>query len=239
MRILVIGETCIDEFIYGSCDRLCPEAPVPVFKQLHKTSNIGMAGNVVANIEALGVDNIRKATGVLLPIKTRYIDEKSNQMIMRIDEGDNVAPIDIENINFDGFDAIVVSDYDKGFLSENDLYIISLKNKLTFLDTKKPLGWFAIRYTFIKINEPEYKQARNKDGLENKLIVTLGANGCNYNGKNYPANKVTLNNVSGAGDTFLAGLVVSYLKTKDIDTALNYANEVASIVVSKKGVCTI
>ena len=30
MRILIIGESCIDRFIYGKVNRLSPEAPVPV-----------------------------------------------------------------------------------------------------------------------------------------------------------------------------------------------------------------
>ena len=31
MKILVIGDSCHDVFVYGKCDRICPEAPVPVF----------------------------------------------------------------------------------------------------------------------------------------------------------------------------------------------------------------
>ena len=46
MRILVIGEKCIDEFIYGQCTRLNPEAPTPVFIEKKRIENQGMAGNV-------------------------------------------------------------------------------------------------------------------------------------------------------------------------------------------------
>ena len=41
MKFLVIGETCKDEFCYGKANRLCPEAPVPVFIPDHNTSNLG------------------------------------------------------------------------------------------------------------------------------------------------------------------------------------------------------
>ena len=41
--ILVIGDSCIDKFIYGKCNRLCPEAPVPVFLPSEFTTNPGMA----------------------------------------------------------------------------------------------------------------------------------------------------------------------------------------------------
>ena len=56
MKILVVGDSCTDVFIYGAIERICPEAPVPIFKPTHQTENGGMAKNVVANLEALGCD---------------------------------------------------------------------------------------------------------------------------------------------------------------------------------------
>ena len=46
---LVIGETCIDKFIYCEALRFSPEAPVPVLTQLEVVENPGMSGNVVRN----------------------------------------------------------------------------------------------------------------------------------------------------------------------------------------------
>ena len=43
MKVLVIGDSCEDVFIYGNCDRLAPAAPVPVFVETHRKSNRGMA----------------------------------------------------------------------------------------------------------------------------------------------------------------------------------------------------
>jgi len=40
MKILVIGDSCKDVFIYGKANRLCPEAPVPVFIPQRKTDLI-------------------------------------------------------------------------------------------------------------------------------------------------------------------------------------------------------
>jgi bifunctional ADP-heptose synthase (sugar kinase/adenylyltransferase) len=54
MKILVIGDSCIDIFRYGKVDRLAPEAPIPIIVPEKETSNPGMAGNVVANLKALG-----------------------------------------------------------------------------------------------------------------------------------------------------------------------------------------
>ena len=56
MNILVIGDCCIDLFVYGICNRLAPDAPVPVLKPTGVKKNLGMAGNVLANIKSLGAD---------------------------------------------------------------------------------------------------------------------------------------------------------------------------------------
>lgn len=42
-RILVIGDGCIDRFIYGDSLRLCPDAPVPIFTPTDSVQNGGMA----------------------------------------------------------------------------------------------------------------------------------------------------------------------------------------------------
>ena len=59
MKILVIGDSCTDVFIYGRCERLNPEAPIPVFEPTKTVTNQGMAGNVVANLNKLGVQKGR------------------------------------------------------------------------------------------------------------------------------------------------------------------------------------
>ena len=58
MKILIIGESCRDIFHYGNCDRLCPEAPVPVFNTLEIIENGGMAMNVYSNVLSLGSEAI-------------------------------------------------------------------------------------------------------------------------------------------------------------------------------------
>jgi len=64
----------------------------------------------------------------------------------------------------------------------------------------------------------------------------MGSAGCKYKNTIYPVNKVEIKDLSGAGDTFLAGLVFKYLITQDIDLALKFANKCATIVVQQKGV---
>ncbi len=54
MEILVIGDVMIDHYIFGKCDRISPEAPVPVVLFQEEKLLLGGAGNVVANLYALG-----------------------------------------------------------------------------------------------------------------------------------------------------------------------------------------
>ena len=54
VRVLVIGDLILDQFTYGKVERISPEAPVPVFKVTHEKKMLGGAGNVVANLCALG-----------------------------------------------------------------------------------------------------------------------------------------------------------------------------------------
>ena len=54
VRVLVIGDIMLDKFEYGKVERISPEAPVPIFKFSHEKKMLGGAGNVVANLVALG-----------------------------------------------------------------------------------------------------------------------------------------------------------------------------------------
>jgi D-beta-D-heptose 7-phosphate kinase/D-beta-D-heptose 1-phosphate adenosyltransferase len=53
-RILVLGDVMLDEFIWGSVRRISPEAPVPIVEVSGESYTLGGAGNVAANIRALG-----------------------------------------------------------------------------------------------------------------------------------------------------------------------------------------
>lgn len=53
-RILVVGEVGIDEYLWGECRRISPEAPVPVVEVDSRTFKLGLSGNVAQNIASLG-----------------------------------------------------------------------------------------------------------------------------------------------------------------------------------------
>jgi len=242
-NVLVIGDSCIDRFQYGKVDRICPEAPCPVFVSTYMTENDGMAGNVVANLKAFnGNIDIDFITNKQKPIKTRFVEEKSNQMIMRLDEEDIIRGANLKGFDFDKYESVVVSDYDKGFLGEDDLRYISRVAKLSFIDTKKILGDWAKDFTFIKINEQEYQNSAREisDHISrDRLIVTMGAKGAKYKLEMFPAEKVNIVDISGAGDTFLAALVYKYLQTNSIQESIIFANTCSAKVITKRGTSTL
>ena len=126
MKVLVIGETCVDKFVYCDAKRLSPEAPVPVLTPFKTVENPGMAGNTFANVKALAPDAIMASIHQESKItKTRYVEEKSNHMFLRVDEGENFdcqfkwGPLADSTIA--EADIVIVSDYNKGWLSNADI----------------------------------------------------------------------------------------------------------------------
>ena len=247
MKILVIGDSCTDVFVYGTCKRLCPEAPIPVFNPSKTITNQGMAGNVVDNLRALGVRKTELITNNEQIIKTRYVETKSNQMLLRVDGNDKVSnSFDYRKVDFDSYDAVIVSDYDKGYLTYKDIKTIGQKSKLSFIDTKKTIGSgdYFKDYTFVKMNEEEWENCISKgavyDEWKERLIVTMSERGCMYNNKTYSVdNSIEVRDLSGAGDTWMASFVYSYVDTNIMEDSIKLANDNATIVVQKRGVTTI
>ena len=54
-RVAVIGDLMLDEYLWGHIDRISPEAPVPILNVVRRESTLGGAGNVVENLQKLGV----------------------------------------------------------------------------------------------------------------------------------------------------------------------------------------
>lgn len=54
LRVLIVGDLMVDNYIIGKVDRVSPEAPVPVVDVTHLDSRLGGAGNVALNIKAMG-----------------------------------------------------------------------------------------------------------------------------------------------------------------------------------------
>ena len=240
-KILVVGETCVDRFVYSKIERLSPEAPVPVLIPIETTENKGMSGNVIENLKALGINNndiVHWCQDTLIT-KTRYVDKKSNHMFIRVDEGEDLVK-EIEGVNMNQFfNIIIVSDYNKGFLSDSLLKEFCTMGGITILDSKRKLTQDIINcFDFVKLNEQEFINNKELTELDN-ILITLGSKGTMYQGIVYPSpNPQETIDVSGAGDTFTSSFILKYYETEDVKTSIIYANEMSSIVVSKRGVAT-
>lgn len=236
-KVLLIGDHCLDVYHYGTCDRLSPEAPVPVLKQTRTEVKNGMSSNVASNLKSFGIRVNHQKNGDVIK-KHRLIDSRFNHHLMRFDEGENVLldEINIDRVKYiDKMDAVVISDYNKGFLRHNSIKQICeiFKDYPVFVDTKKQ-DLSCFRDCFIKINENEFRNMKELP-INSELIVTLGEKGALYNNKTYSVNKTEVFDVCGAGDVFLSALVCEFLNTKSIEESIPFANKCAAYSVSKMG----
>jgi len=111
-RVLVIGDLMIDHYLWGSCKRISPEAPVQIIDIASESSVLGGAGNVINNLQSLGakvdvisiisdskashelqklLTNINVDTNFLITQKNRKISKKSRiiasqQQVVRFDQ---------------------------------------------------------------------------------------------------------------------------------------------------------
>jgi bifunctional ADP-heptose synthase (sugar kinase/adenylyltransferase) len=240
-QVKIIGESCLDIFVYCDAIRLAPDLPVPVLQKIHAETNPGMAANVERNINARSISTeLVTNENWNSFVKTRYMHDKSNHMFFRVDTPQKIARINLNNLNFKS-DFIIVSDYDKGFLAESDIEYICSSHPLVFLDTKKILGSWAEKAKYIKINDYEFKNSKSflTDKLVSKIIHTRGVDGCDFLGKNFPVERFDIRDTSGAGDSFIAALVAEFLITSDIEKSIKAANIAASKVVRTRGVGVI
>ena len=245
MRVLLIGDSCTDVYVYGDVKRLNPEAPVPILEPKRQDTTRGMAWNVYNNLTAFGL-SVFMLTNEEEITKTRYIDEKSNQQILRVDDEPEIKPLPYEPPFItdrsayhkpphvvppkDWYDIMVISDYDKGYITQEKLFeLVDWFKGPVIVDSKKtelPDG------CYIKVNDIEYEKLKTKS---NNIIITRGGKGTEYQGKSYPAEKVNVFDVVGAGDTFLAALTYGYLNSGSMEDAIPFANKAAAIAVSHTG----
>ena len=229
-KVLLIGDSCIDVYHYGSVSRISPEAPVPVVKITRTIEKDGMVANVRNNLLALGLDVTFKTNTEVIR-KVRYIDEASNYHLLRVDE----EPL-IEKYNHQHrgeYHAVVISDYNKGFVCYELVETIrKIFKGPIFIDTKKT-DLKRMEGCIVKINRTEELLLKSECS---DLIVTLGSSGAKHKGIIYPTKKVDVFDVCGAGDTFLSSLCYKYILTDDISESIEFANIASSITVRNNGV---
>jgi D-beta-D-heptose 7-phosphate kinase/D-beta-D-heptose 1-phosphate adenosyltransferase len=229
-KILLIGDDCLDVYQFGTVDRISPEAPVPVFECKYEDTKPGMAGNVLRNLEILGckVTYLHNETST----KTRLIDIRSKQQIVRIDSDSRCTPLTFDTVIPPGYDAVVVSDYNKGTVTYELLK--ELREGFTgpiFVDTKKT-DLARLEGCIVKINQLEYSRITSQC---TDLIVTQGDKGAVWNDIHFTTRRVEVADVCGAGDTFLAALTYRYLIDGNMAPAINFAICASAVTVQHIG----
>ena len=284
IKVLLIGDFMIDHYITGSSNRMSPEAPVPVVIPKQDYSIPGGAGNVAMNLSLLGANVTclgcagndiwgKKLLSILKNegIKTEgieLIDDHPTTLKQRIySDGKQVARLDTEKIiNWQpnaevqqNYDIIILSDYNKGVLSNLWFDINNLENVI--VDPKKDSFNHYRGANIITPNLNELKKASNIDIKDDKSIVDacnqlIKENNFNYivakkgdQGmtiigkdnfvKHIKAYTVENPDVTGAGDTVISALSLVYAQTKDIELSAKIANAAAAIVVGKPGTATL
>jgi len=291
MKILVIGDSIIDHYIYGKIYRQSPEDhTIPVVDITRENHSFGGALNVVSNVKALfdkkdeicysgiiakyvkpelesmgvklhncymvpgnRIDDKLSSSNLIL--KSRIIDDVTQKQIVRVDNRQIFNPFVANEYKtfftdfcLEIYDCIIISDYNKGTISSEVISKLKKFKGVIFVDTKKKdLSIFKkLKNVIVKINLNEYVSiVNNSEKYIDNLIVTLGREGAELinNGKTtfklHVENVVDSPNVCGAGDVFLAGLALSYMKTNSLMEAIRFANICASKSVEKPGTSVV
>ena len=143
-KILVIGDLMVDHYLWGSCDRISPEAPVQIVNVESEDVLLGGAGNVINNLKSLGAEvdvisvvgncevsrelkvllkRIQVSSQFLIVQKDRVTSKKSRiiasqQQVVRYDrESSDDISIDSQILIL-GFFERIISDYDSLLLSD-------------------------------------------------------------------------------------------------------------------------
>ena len=83
-RLLVVGDSILDEYMFGSVQRISPEAPVPILKYSESDYRLGGAANVAANAAAFGAD--------VTLLGVCGTDDSAEILIAKLEE-ENIHPI--------------------------------------------------------------------------------------------------------------------------------------------------
>jgi len=151
-NILVVGDLMIDHYLWGSCERISPEAPVQVVNVNNESTVLGGAGNVINNLNALGakVDVISvigecKASEELkklltdIEVNTQYLITQKNRVTSRksriIAEHQQIVRYDRESIDeINSKSQITILEFFKAIVDNYDVILLSDYGKgvLTF-----------------------------------------------------------------------------------------------------------
>jgi len=292
-RVLVLGDLMMDKYIWGHVSRISPEAPIPVVEAKKDTSCLGGAGNVGHNLRTLGAlpiligvvgrdkegDWIRKTAsdsrGIFVSkkrpttVKTRVIAHHQHVVRVDLEEKTPISPQLEEKIHRfirqEKFDALIISDYNKGLITESLLRKIlpfAEQNKIPVCVDPKVEHFLSFSpITLITPNHLEAEKLVHHDCRSDKevekagesifsnistkyLILKRGEQGLSVfeKGKkpiHVPTLAHEVYDVTGAGDTVIAVSSLALIAGASIQEAAMLANVAAGIVVGKLGTATL
>lgn len=197
LKVLLIGDFMIDQYVLCSSTRMSPEAPVPVLNPDKIYSTPGGAGNVALNLRTLGAsvtcvgyvgsDNDGVELVNLLQkqqIDTQHIYAINSQttvkqrfysngiQVLRVDKEDiikNWSPPSISGLQSDKYDLVIFSDYNKGVL--NNSWFSKIKSENIFVDPKKNDFSFYSNAKIITPNLNELQRAVGQEILDHKSLI--------------------------------------------------------------------
>jgi len=190
-----------------------------------------------------------------IPLKTRVIS--NNRYMSRLDDEEYIQSTELEDSilkewNIQPTGILVLSDYNKGSIKNPQKVIKECKGKV-LVDPKLSLDNYKGAY-LIKPNKKEFedyvgkcntpkelmaKAQLTRDHLELEyLVITLSEDGVLLVGdsiEHYPSKVKEISDVTGAGDTFMAGLALGIEAGMDISSTTRVATTLAGIPVPPNG----
>jgi D-beta-D-heptose 7-phosphate kinase/D-beta-D-heptose 1-phosphate adenosyltransferase len=244
---LVIGDAIIDEYHFGRIDRISPEAPVPVFVEDRTKTETrrGGADNVAHQLEVLGC-TVSKAYALRRSIKHRYM--VGHYQVFRIDR-DSPERCEVNEFKTGARpDVIVLSDYAKGFLTDNlcrQVIDLAQEDHIPVVVDPKGSDWSKYRgCTVLCPNESEYEKW-NKEDQPAALLLKCGSKGMKLIDHarghsiedciDIPATARHVYDVTGAGDVVVALVAGALGVGCDLHRAARIATHAAGYVVGEVG----
>lgn len=256
LKVCVIGETIIDEFIEVDYEGQSMKSFCPVFRYIEldngRERQRGGAAAVARHLEDF-VKSVELITNDETKIvKTRLIDKDDKKKHVEINRIDNRGFGEI-SINASDYDVVIVADFGHGFCDKLDVngkfHFMTQTNSNNFGYNRmskwkkysKRSACLDLREASLQVNkktnfrEPDaIRELFNYEIFADHLYLTLGAEGAiYYDGKNYVQQQVFKGPVVdtiGAGDTFYAfASLASHIAMPNVDQIMLVPSLAASL----------
>lgn len=246
-RVLVIGETILDEWYVGKLARVCQEdKDIRIFDRSGEEIELipGGAMNVVENLRVLIGDSRvveRSNISYETSTKTRYVDKKTGKLIFRSDNDRKATPFEVPSEM--PFDRIVISDYGKGFLPWDTLWSLAEKfpkKRVIFsphISKCRTCNAHIMeklkKWVWVLNHEEDVALPMSVLNLDLMAVVTHGKEPIRFSGGTYMLhNRVSLPHSCAIGDVFLAAFSAAQFCTLDTHISIPFAAECCQRVLA-------